>query len=125
MDEFRVGDRVYDPSIEASTGIPNGFGTILEVADPWASVKFDCGLTLFVMLEVLVRLPNARPPAWTSDSPTEEGEYLTAYRFNPEDEWTRGQQYLKVGQLPIVPDTSETLYFGPIPGLPKRGQSAP
>lgn len=70
--------------------------------------------------EILVDLQRALasdpPLAWTSDPPTVPGDYLYAYRFNPDDDWTQGRMYFN--DIPPTPDTSDTRWLGPIPELP-------
>lgn len=54
---------------------------------------------------------------WTSDPPTVPGDYLYAYRWAPGEPWVQHRMY--VHEVPVDIDTSETLWLGPIPELPR------
>lgn len=64
---------------------------------------------------------DTKPLAWTSDSPTVPGDYLYAYRFNADDDWTQCRMRLKAEDVPVELDTSDTRWFGPIPSIDGGG----
>ncbi len=51
---------------------------------------------------------------WTADPPTVPGDYLYHYRFSG-GLWQKGLMRIGQDDIPVKPDTSETLWFGPIP----------
>jgi hypothetical protein len=60
-----------------------------------------------------------QPLAWTAEPPTVPGSYRCAYRFGL-GPWIERQMRIHAEDIPIAPDTSETLWFGPIPELPEK-----
>ncbi len=74
-------------------------------------------MALIEPITVTVEIVDMRPLEWTAVPPTVPGDYLCAYRFKAGYRWNHRRMLLTPAKLPILIDTSETMWYGPIPEL--------